>query len=94
MVKETLLGAVLQILNILEHIEEKLDSNQLIDRPKEVWLDNFDMMSKFHISKTTLYRLKKEGHIQASNLGKKEFYLLSEVEKALRNTTINQITAD
>lgn len=91
MEKETLFGLVLKILTTLEQIELKLNPSQIIESPKDEWLDNYDMMNKFHISKTTLYRLKKEGFIKASNLGKKEFYLLSEVEKALKGTNLNSL---
>jgi DNA-binding transcriptional regulator PaaX len=43
------------------------------------------MLQKFHISRSTLHRLKKNGDLVPSKLGKKDVFLLSEVEKVLKN---------
>ena len=62
--------------------------NLLIERRKpepitrhEVWLDSFDIRKTYHISKSTLYRLKKAKILNPSTLGGKDMYCLSEIEK-------------
>ena len=47
------------------------------------WLDNQDIMLKLHISNRTLQRLRKNGFISYSKIGKKIYYRSSDVEQML-----------
>jgi len=77
----TMLSDILQVLKNLEVIAK---GSGIALSQKEEWLDSFDMIQKFHISRSTLHRLKKGGHLVPSKLGKKDVFLLSDVELALR----------
>lgn len=65
-----------------KRIQHSLD--MLLERsgPKK-WLDSCDMKEMFHISKSTLYRLKKDEIIIPVKLGKKDLYKRVDVEKAM-----------
>lgn len=63
-------------------IQQALD--MLLERggPKK-WLDSCDIKQMFHISKSTLYRLKKDEILIPGVLGKKDLYDREDVERAL-----------
>lgn len=71
-----------------KRIQRALD--MLLERggPKK-WLDSCDMKEMFHISKSTLYRLKKEEILKPGSLGKKDLYKRSDVEHALAKQKIS-----
>ncbi|MDP3467059.1 MAG: helix-turn-helix domain-containing protein [Daejeonella sp.] len=79
-------GQIFQKLMELEkgqkRIQRALDA--LLERggPKK-WLDTCDMKEMFHISKSTLYRLKKDEILIPVKLGKKDLYKRVDVEKAM-----------
>lgn len=73
------------ILKVLESIESVATQASKAVNVKEEWLDSFDMLERFHISRTTLHRLKKSGDLIPSKLGKKDVYLLSEVQHVLKS---------
>jgi predicted DNA-binding transcriptional regulator AlpA len=75
-----------KILQVLLHLEDLAEQGfQPALENKEEWLDAMDMLQKLHISRSTLYRLKKEGHLVPTKLGKKEFYLFSDVKRTLKD---------
>ncbi|MEJ7780372.1 MAG: hypothetical protein WKF68_12365 [Daejeonella sp.] len=61
----------------LDMILEKVGEKQ--------WLDSCDLRNKYHISKSTLYRLKKNLVLKPKCLGKKDFYCSQDVERAIGN---------
>nr|MBC7614379.1 hypothetical protein [Pseudopedobacter sp.] len=77
-----LIEKILQVLHRIEALAEQGVRPTLAN--SDEWLDAVDMLQKFHISRTTLYRLKKQGHLVPKKLGKKEFYLLSDVQRSLK----------
>ena len=79
----TLIEKILEVLHRIEALAEQGFQPALANNDE--WLDALDMLKKFHISRTTLYRLKKQGHLMPKKLGKKEFYLLSEVQRSLKD---------
>lgn len=64
-----------------KRIQHSLD--MLLERggPKK-WLDSCDMKEMFHISKSTLYRLKKEEILKPVSMAQKDLYKRADVEKA------------
>jgi len=70
-----------------KRIQRALD--MLLERggPKK-WLDSCDMKEMFHISKSTLYRLKKDEILKPESLGKKDLYNRDDVEQVLSKKKI------
>ncbi|MCF8451736.1 MAG: helix-turn-helix domain-containing protein [Pedobacter sp.] len=65
-----------------KRIQRALDTLLEQGGPKK-WLDSCDMKEMFHISKSTLYRLKKDEILIPVKLGKKDLYKRVDVEKAM-----------
>jgi predicted DNA-binding transcriptional regulator AlpA len=82
---ELLTHLLVDILAVLKNLELIAKASLGTAQTSEQWLDTFDMLQKFHISRSTLHRLKKNGDLVPSKLGKKDVFLLSEVEKVLKN---------
>jgi hypothetical protein len=80
---ESVLLLLGNILRVLENIETIASQKGIEAIKREEWLDTFDMLQRFHISRTTLHRLKKSGDLVPSKLGKKDVYLLSDVNLVL-----------
>lgn len=70
-----------------KRIQRALD--MLLERggPKK-WLDSCDMKEMFHISKSTLYRLKKDEILKPESLGKKDLANRDDVEQVLSKKKI------
>jgi|GEM_PF-3209580 len=71
--------AVQALLEIVAILKE-----QACPKPQEVWLDSFDVRYEYKISKSTLYRWKRDKVLTpASAIGKKDMYKKSDIEKLL-----------
>lgn len=81
---ELLQHLLVDILAVLKNLELIAKASLGTTQTTEQWLDTSDMLKKFHISRSTLHRLKKNGDLVPSKLGKKDVFLLSEVEKVLK----------
>ncbi|MFD1629008.1 helix-turn-helix domain-containing protein [Pseudopedobacter beijingensis] len=79
-----------KIIEILSKINTNLELilihlTQIDDEKEEdVWMDAYEVMQLFNIHRSTLYRWKIEKILQPRKLGKKDLYLKSEIEKAIR----------
>ncbi len=74
--RETIV-ALLKIVAILKE--------QACPTPQEVWLDSVDVRNQYKISRSTLYRWKRDKVLTpASAIGKKDMYKRSDIEKLLR----------
>lgn len=79
-----------KIIEILSKINTSLELilihlTQIDDEKEEdVWMDAYEVMQLFNIHRSTLYRWKIEKILQPRKLGKKDLYLKSEIEKAIR----------
>jgi len=70
-----------------KRIQRALD--MLLERGgSKKWLDSCDMKEMFHISKSTLYRLKKDEILKPESLGKKDLYNRDDVEQVLSKKKI------
>ncbi len=80
--QEQILQKLIELERAQKRIQRSLD--MLLERvgPKK-WLDSYDVKEMFHISKSTLYRLKKEKILLPVMLGRKELYRRTDVEKAI-----------
>ena len=49
-------------------------------------LDSVDIQSVLKVSKSTLYRLKRDKSINPTRIGKRNYYSISEIKKAMPRT--------
>jgi hypothetical protein len=74
---------------ILQQIlDELIQTNKLLQESNSVnninqWVDTYDLANKLHISKQTIYRLRKNGLLKSSKIKGKIYYNLIEVDKML-----------
>ena len=69
-------------------LDELIQTNKLLQESNSVnninqWVDTYDLANKLHISKQTIYRLRKNGVLKSSKIKGKIFFNLMEVEKTL-----------
>lgn len=65
-----------QLLTILENSKQ----SEILDEGS--WIDSNEVMQYLNISRSTFYRLKKEGIIVARKIGKRAYYFKSDLKKA------------
>lgn len=87
--QEQIFQKLIELERAQKRIQRSLD--MLLERggPKK-WLDSCDVKEMFHISKSTLYRLKKEMILRPVSLGKKDLYKRAELEKAIMRKDIGK----
>ena len=71
-----------QLKSMFESINDRLNAKE--KEPKEVWLDNQEMMQLLKISKRTAQHYRDSGMISFSQVGNKIYYKLSDVEEMLK----------
>ena len=69
-------------------LDELIQTNKLLQESNSVnninqWVDTYDLANKLHISKQTIYRLRKNGLLKSSKIKGKIYYNLIEVDKML-----------
>jgi len=69
-------------------LDELIQTNKLLQESNSVnninqWVDTYDLANKLHISKQTIYRLRKKGVLKSSKIKGKIFFNLLEVQKTL-----------
>ena len=75
--------------NLLQNIlDELIHTNKLLQESNSAnninqWVDTYDLANKLHISKQTIYRLRKKGVLKSSKIKGKIFFNLLEVQKTL-----------
>ena len=79
-VKESVLT---EILKELEEIKSMLRVNQIKETAK--WIDEVTTQSLLAVGTTTLWKLRSDGLIKYSKVGRKTFYLLESIEKFLKS---------
>jgi len=71
-----------ELIAQLDAINNRLTAKE--KEPKEVWLDNQELMQTLKISKRTAQHYRDSGMISFSQVGNKIYYKLSDVEEMLR----------
>ena len=71
-----------EIVKKLDGINTRLNAKE--KEPKEVWLDNQELMQLLKISKRTAQHYRDSGMISFSQVGNKIYYRLSDVEELLK----------
>jgi exopolysaccharide biosynthesis predicted pyruvyltransferase EpsI len=69
-------------------LDELIQTNKLLQESNlakniNKWVDTYDLANKLHMSKQTIYRLRKNGVLKSSKIKGKIFFNLMEVEKTL-----------
>jgi exopolysaccharide biosynthesis predicted pyruvyltransferase EpsI len=69
-------------------LDELIQTNKLLQESNSAnninqWVDTYDLANKLHMSKQTIYRLRKNGVLKSSKIKGKIFFNLMEVEKTL-----------
>jgi DNA-binding XRE family transcriptional regulator len=69
-------------------LDELIQTNKLLQESNSAnninqWVDTYDLANKLHISKQTIYRLRKKGVLKSSKIKGKIFFNLLEVQKTL-----------
>ncbi|MCI2228281.1 helix-turn-helix domain-containing protein [Polaribacter sp. MSW13] len=67
----------------------KLIKYQKVERLKDNWLDNQEVMQTLHISKRTLQTLRTNGTIPYSKIQGKFYYKVSDIEQILQDNYYN-----
>jgi len=70
------------LLAELKAINKRLDAKE--KQPKEIWLDNQELMQLLKISKRTAQHYRDSGLISFSQVGNKIYYKLSDVEELMK----------
>ena len=60
-----------------------------VERLKDTWIDNQDVMQMLHISQRTLQTLRSNGTIPFSKIRGKFYYKVSDIEKLLQDNYYN-----
>lgn len=71
-----------QLKSMLDAINNRLSAKE--KEPKEIWLDNQEMMQMLKISKRSSQHYRDSGMISFSQVGNKIYYKLSDVEDLLK----------
>lgn len=71
------------IVDSLSEINTRLNAKD--KEPKEVWLDNQELMQLLKISKRTAQHYRDTGLISFSQVGNKIYYKLADVESLLKS---------
>ena len=71
-----------QLKSMLDAINNRLTAKE--KEPKEIWLDNQEMMQMLKISKRTAQHYRDSGMISFSQVGNKIYYKSSDVEELLK----------
>jgi 3-methyladenine DNA glycosylase Tag len=69
------------IVDKIDSVHKRLDAKE--KTPKEVWLDNTELMEMLKISKRTAQSYRDQGIISFSQVGAKIYYRLADVEALL-----------
>lgn len=82
--ESTILKQLKESCSILKQMrDEQLAWYAHVEKQKDQLLDRYDIMQKYHISDSTIYRLKKEGCIHPIYIRRKEFYSLNQIQHLL-----------
>jgi hypothetical protein len=87
---EQILQAQQEILMVLKDISAHLMKTNALDASDhDELLDNSDAKQMLKVTDSTLYRWRKQHLIEARRIGKKDYYLKSDLERILKNRLNN-----
>ncbi len=71
-----------EIIKRIDDINARLSAKE--KEPKEIWLDNQELMQLLKISKRTAQHYRDSGLISFSQVGNKIYYKLADIEELLK----------
>lgn len=71
-------------LVLLADILSSIKAQSLKSYHQKEWLESHEVLSTFQISRSTLFRWKREGTIKPRRLGKRDFYLRRDLERLFK----------
>lgn len=74
-------NAFLELIGSVKELNKRLNSKE--KEPKEIWLDNQEIMQLLKISKRTIQHYRDTGLIAFSQVGNKIYYKQSDIEEML-----------
>jgi len=69
---------------------QQVNGNTGDTNPLQIWLDKQDILQRMHISSSTLQKWRKKKLLPYSRLGRKIYYLESDVQKMLENARVEE----
>lgn len=79
----SLIRILISIEKILKAMLNHMERINLPEEEKEVWMDSYEVMQTYKISRSTLYRWKTSAVLVPSKIGKRDMYLKSDLEEIL-----------
>lgn len=61
-----------------------------IEKPDDIWVDNYEVCTFLNISERTLQRLRSKGLITYSLIGGKSYYTIGEIKRVLAEKLIRR----
>ncbi len=89
---------MIEIIDMLRALSQELQTiktgidilrESRVERLKNTWIDNQDVMQMLHISQRTLQTLRSNGTIPYSRLRGKFYYKVADIEKLLQDNYYN-----
>lgn len=84
---DLLLALSQEIKDLKAHID--ISRATRVERLKDTWIDNQDVMKMLHISPRTLQTLRSNGTLSFSRIRGKIYYKVSDIEKLLQDNYYN-----
>jgi len=69
---------------------DKLNGSAGDTNPSQVWLDKQDILQRMHVSSSTLQKWRKKKLLPYSRLGRKIYYLESDLLMMLENARVEE----
>lgn len=79
-----LIRTIMNIESILNEVLRNLERINPPEKEEEVWMDSFEVMNRYKISRSTLYRWKTQLILVPSRIGKRDLYLKADIEEILK----------
>jgi excisionase family DNA binding protein len=74
-----------ELLDQLEAIQQKLNTNKSSTPLSDIWMDNQDVCELLHVSKRTLQHYRDSGKLPFSQIGAKIYYKASDIDTFLND---------
>ena len=86
-----IIDLLLALSQEIKDLRARIDINKAtrVERLKDTWIDNQDVMQMLHISQRTLQTLRSNGTIPYSKIRGKFYYKVSDIEKLLQDNYYN-----
>lgn len=86
-----IIDLLLALSQEIKDLKARIDINKAtrVERLKDTWIDNQDVMQMLHISQRTLQTLRSNGTIPYSKIKGKFYYKVTDIERILESNYSN-----